>query len=186
MSPDSQQAPLRPPHPLAVELIERLRERPGVPVLEVGRGSGRNRAALERAGHVVVDFDDEESEPVAAAISTHALLHGSAADIAAVLARIAGRLAPGAPFYVTFGSVRDARYRKGDRLETHTFAPHNGDERGVAHTFYDEVRLRKLLERDWFIESLEERDVDIIAGAWAHETMPLERSVHWFARLTRR
>lgn len=187
MSPDSpQQQPLRPPHPLALELIERLRQRPGAPVLEIGTGSGRNRAALERAGHPVVDIAAAAAAPHAAAISTHALLHGMPAGIAGLLARIFDRLEPNAPLYATFGSVRDARYGEGERLDEHTFAPLDGDERGVAHTFFDEARLRAMLECDWIVETLEERAVDEIAGAWAHQTTPLKRSVHWFARLKRR
>ena len=60
------------------------------------------------------------------------------------------------------------------------------DERGVAHTFFDESRLRELLARHFEIESLTEHDVDEIAGSWAHQHRPLNRAVHWFAIATKR
>lgn len=120
------------------------------------------------------------------ALSTHALLHGTEAEISALLDRIANQLAPGAPLYGTFGSVRDARNGRGEQRGQHTFAPLDGDERGIAHTYFDEPRLRALLERQFSIESLEERDVDTIAGTWAHQEQPLERAVHWFAIAAKR
>jgi hypothetical protein len=187
MSPDSpQNEPLRPPHPLALELIERLRERPRALVLEIGRGSGRNRRALEAAGFAVSDIEDASSNLCAAAISTHALLHGTPDSIAAMLSRISRRLEASATLYATFGSQRDSRYGQGVQLGRQTFAPENGDETGVAHTYFDEGQLRRLLGDEWVIESLEEHDVDEVAGAWAHQQQPLKNSVHWFARLRKR
>ena len=181
-----QNEPLRPPHPLALELIERLGERHHAPILEIGRGSGRNRSALEAAGYNVIDVDEPATTPAAAAISTHALLHGSPQEIAATLSRIVQRLERGAVFFATFGSQRDARYGEGTRLGPLTFAPESGDEAGVPHTYFDETELRRLLERDWIVESLEERNVDRIAGSWAHQKRPLKDSIHWFARLMKR
>jgi len=49
---------IRPPHPLAARLVERLRERPESRILDFGAGSGRNSAALRRAGYDVVTVDD--------------------------------------------------------------------------------------------------------------------------------
>ncbi|HUA09530.1 MAG TPA: hypothetical protein VMA98_09670, partial [Candidatus Acidoferrales bacterium] len=74
MTSDSPEALSRPPHPLALALIERLRERPGAEVLEVGAGSGRNTPALIAAGLRV--GSEPARGPYAAALSTHALLHG--------------------------------------------------------------------------------------------------------------
>ena len=73
MTSDSPEAVPRPPHPLALDLIERLRDRPGARVLEIGAGSGRNTRALIGAGLRVQAPPD--SGPYAAALSTHALLH---------------------------------------------------------------------------------------------------------------
>ncbi len=187
MSPDSpKNEPLRPPHPLAVELIERLRGRPGAPILEIGRGSGRNRRALEAAGHDVSDLSERQTAPCAAAISTHALLHGTPVSIAERLSQISGRIERDAPLFATFGSKRDARYGEGKQLGRDTYASENGDEAGVPHTYFDESQLRVLLAGDWIIESLEEHDVDEVAGSWAHQERPLKNSVHWFARLRKR
>ena len=187
MSPNSpQNEPLRPPHPLALELIERLRHHPRASVLEIGRGSGRNRRALEAAGYTVIDIDERSGESAEAAISTHALLHGSPDEIATLLLCIADRLERGAVLFATFGSPRDARYGEGTELGPQTFAPDDGDEAGVPHTYFDEPQLRRLLENGWIIESLEEHDVDEIAGSWAHKKRPLKNSVHWFARIVKR
>jgi hypothetical protein len=99
------------------------------------------------------------------------------------LERIAAALQAHAPFYATFGSTNDARYGHGSKIEPFVFAPQGGDEDGVAHVFYDRERLTASLERLFVIESLDETSVDAIAGRWAHEQRPLERAVHWFARL---
>lgn len=179
MSPDSPERAVRPPHPLALELIERLRGRAGAAVLEVGAGSGRNTRALCDAGFSVVGLDD--GVKAAAAISTHALLHGTPDSIAQLLAQIARRLEPDAPFFVTFGSVRDRRFGEGTRIAENVYAPDEGDERGVPHAFFDETSLRRLLEPQWRIESLREEPVDDVAGRWAHEQRPLHGAFHWFA-----
>jgi len=187
MSPRSpRHEPLRPPHPLALELIARLKDSKSARVLEIGRGSGRNAAALDAAGYGVGNLDAPEPSRYDAALSTHALLHGTPQSIALLLTRIATRLHAGGPLYATFGSVRDARYREGTRIEEHVFAPVDGDERGVPHAFFDEVRLREMLEDEWIVESMREIDVDAIAGSWAHQLKPLERSMHWFVVVRRR
>lgn len=147
-------------------------------VLEIGAGSGRNTIALEGAGITVLA---PGQGPADAALSTHALLHGTLESIAERLDQIAAQLRPGAPLYGTFGSVRDARFGEGDRLGAFTFAPTDGDERGVAHTFFDEPRVRALIERRFVVESLVERGVDAVVGTWAHPQSPLESAVHWFA-----
>lgn len=184
MPPDSPQPLPRPPHPLALELIDRLRDRAGAAVLEIGAGSGRNTRALRDAGFSVVVLDDDVT--VAAALSTHALLHGTRASIAATLARIARRVEPHGALFITLGSMRDARYGRGTFIEERVYAPEDGDERGVPHAYFDEPGVRELLNHDWMLESLRETDVDAIAGSWAHQQAPLHDAVHWFVVATRR
>jgi hypothetical protein len=185
MSHNSPQPAVRPPHPLALALIERMRERPGALILEIGAGSGRNTAALKRAGFAVVEFESAQSA-CAAALSTHAMLHGRMDEIEARLARIAGLLDAGAPFYATFGSASDARFGTGVSIAPNVYAPETGDEAGVAHAYFTRDALCALLERHFTVVGLEERGVDEIAGAWAHERQPLRDAVHWFVRAERR
>ncbi len=177
---------MRAAHPLARELVARLPR--GARILEIGHGSGRNHRALEAAGLDVVHFDPEvaSSPPALAAISTHALLHGAPDAISELVSRIALNLIPGAPFAATFGSTRDARYGAGIRIGPVTFAPSEGDERGVAHSYYDEAGLRKALDERFTIEKIREVEVDDIAGKWAHERAPLRGAVHWFVLAHRR
>jgi hypothetical protein len=176
---------------LAERLIERLQPKPGARVLDFAAGSGRNSAALRRAGFTVVEIDDcraAEASPLPqtlgsfdAAISTHGLLHGTAASIGTLVGDIAGRLDAAGLLYATFGSQRDARFRAGDRIDDLTYAPSDGDERGVAHTYFEGAALRAVLEPFFAVESLAEHDADGSAGAWAHSQQPLHGAVHWFA-----
>jgi SAM-dependent methyltransferase len=176
------------PHPLAKRLIERVRA--GC-VLDFACGKGRNSAALRRAGLCVVAIDDgaaESSAPLkaideifVAALSTHGLLHGRVPHVAAKLRSIAERLAPNGLLYATFGSAGDARFGQGTRIDDWTYAPAEGDERGVAHAFFDRARLERLLEEHFTIETLEEHAVDEVAGSWAHQQTPLTGAIHWFA-----
>ena len=178
----------RPAHPLAADLIDRLRREEGNRVVEIGGGSGRNTRALQAAGlRVIVIPDGQPFPPLGpgvfdGALSTHALLHGSPETIARLVALIARSLKPGAPLYATLGSTRDARFGVGTAIGPWTFAPSGGDEAGVAHTFFDRERLLAMLEEHFTIESLAERDVDDIAGRWAHERKPLRGSAHWFVK----
>lgn len=179
MTPDSPQPANRPPHPLALALITRLADRPRACVLEVGGGSGRNTRALIEAGFRVVGLSD--GVICAAALSTHALLHGTRDEVRHLLTEIFEHLAPGAALFATFGSVGDTRYGRGTRIAEGTYAPVSGDERGVPHAFFDETSLRAVFEPDWRIESLREEMVDAIAGSWAHVEQPLHGARHWFA-----
>ncbi len=124
--------------------------------------------------------------PAMAAISTHALLHGSPEAISELMGDIARALSPGAPLAATFGSMLDARFGTGTRLGPITFAPSEGDERGVAHSYYDEAGLRRALDERFRIADLREVEVDDIAGGWAHERAPLRGAVHWFVLAHRR
>lgn len=177
-----------PAHPLALALMQRLH--PSARVLEIGSGRGRNTHALREAGFEVVTLDDAAaasadalsslSGPFEAALSTHALLHGTFQIVDERIGAIAHLLVPNGFFCATFGSMNDARFGKGERVAENSFAPAEGDERGIAHVFYDETRLRSLLETYFEIELIEEQHVDDIAGGWAHPTSRLQGAFHWF------
>jgi Methyltransferase domain len=179
------------PHPLAAALIKRLHFRPESRVLDFGAGSGRNGDALRRAGFAVVTVGDDAAASEAAALaltgrfdaalSTHGLLHGSPRSVEARLRAIASRLGNDGLLYATFGSKHDSRFGRGERIDDSTFAPDDGDERGVPHAYFDREQLRALLELDFEIESLQEQSVDDVAGAWAHRELPLAGAYHWFA-----
>ena len=176
---------LRRPHPLAVALIERLQTQPGAAVIDFGAGSGRNTSALQAAGFNVCGVRDSETATFTpahefdAAVSTHALLHGTNSTVVSMLQSLANGLKPHAPFYATFASKHDSRYGQGTRIERGVFAPDTGDEAGVAHVYFDEAGLRGVLGPYFVIEALEERNVDAVVGRWAHEQRP-DGSVHWF------
>jgi SAM-dependent methyltransferase len=192
MPPSSpeQHAPTRPPHPLALRLIDRLRggrsER--ARVLDFACGSGRNAAALSRAGFDVTQVEDAVAErtagavpnaPFAAVISTHGFLHGTAAEIGERAGMVARALVPGGLFYACFGSTRDARFERGQRIDDRTFAPQEGDERGVPHAFFSRAQLAELLGGFYAVETMDECCVDEIAGTWAHPGAALSRAYHW-------
>jgi hypothetical protein len=181
------------PHPLAVELIERIGAQSGRHILELGCGRGRNTGALREAGLRAEAIPDDLLLPPPAlaagqfdaALSTHGFLHGLPRDIRALLEITADALKSKAPLYGTFASTRDARFGKGTQIDDQTYAPDSGDEVGVAHVYYDEIMLREVLEPLFEIESLEEVSADALVGRWAHAQMP-SGTVHWFARLRKR
>jgi hypothetical protein len=195
MPPTSpEHASVRPPHPLAVELIAVLGAG-GARVIDFASGSGRNARALGAAGFEVVEIGDSIATAAtierangsfAAVLSTHGLLHGTVAAIDASLEAIAAKLDPGGRLFATFGSTHDARFRLGVEIERFVYAPLDGDERGVPHAFFDESRLMALLEGRFVVESVEERTADDIAGDWAHREKPLRSSAHWFVRARKR
>jgi|SRR5579884_19673 len=175
------------PHPLAAQLVHRLRAQPDAYVLDLGCGRGRNTDALESAGHRVYSVADDRVHEILtgtlfdAAISTHALLHGTRESCEALLSSVARSLKPAAPFYAAFASSSDARFGKGVRIDAQTFAPLEGDEHGVPHVYFDRVQLQSLLEPHFVLESLEQRAVDEVVGSWAHPVRPAG-TVHWFVR----
>jgi SAM-dependent methyltransferase len=184
-----EQSTIRPPHPLAIELSVRLRDRAGARVLDYCAGSGRNGAFLRENGFEVVAVDDvdatsfDRASPVAeyaGIVSSHGLLHGYAPAMTARIAALAGRLETGGWLCATFGSRRDARCGTGIRLDEATFAAADGDEAGVPHAYFDESSLRALLAPYFDVALLSERDATQTAGRWAHTT-PLNDAVHWFA-----
>ena len=180
------------PHPLAAALIARYRDA-GLegPVLEVASGVGRNTRALTEAGIRVVATRDEESytqlpggrNAYAAALSTHGYLHGSTDKLRAGFADLRRVLRPGAPIFVTLGSIKDARFGFGLALDERTYAPGDGPEKGVPHAYFDRETIADVL-RGYAIESLDERGVDTVVGRWAHA--PAETGLwHWFVIATR-
>ena len=198
------------PHPLATRLAAELAPRTGARVLILGAGNGRNVPPLLHAGARVDILEEEPARAIAAmtrfaaqprvrvtrgryagpypfagsfdaALSTHALLHGTPAAIGAALTAVRNRLVPGAPLFATFGSQRDPRYGRGTAVAPGTFAADSGDEAGVPHAYFDEPALRALLA-GFSVRELGESAAS--AGSWAHavETAAL---VHWFALLER-
>ncbi|MBV9272203.1 MAG: methyltransferase domain-containing protein [Candidatus Eremiobacteraeota bacterium] len=158
-------------------------------VLDVGTGSGRNARAIRAAGF---DVDAIEDTHVAsglpccadtnydAIISTHAFLHGDTSDAARNVAAARAALRAGGLLYATFASYRDARFGKGTKVDAQTFSPHEGDETGVPHVYFEEAQLRALLQPAFEIDSIEEHDADTIVGRWAH--VAPSGIVHWFVR----
>jgi hypothetical protein len=159
-------------------------------------GRGRNSKALLAAGLTVVAVEDAAAASKTpfngvegsfeAVISTHGFLHGIAVDVAARLDAIAHRLESQGLLYATFGSTRDARFGEGRRIDNSTFAPTAGDERGVAHAYFDRHEIGTMLQRHFEIESLDEHVVDDVAGRWAHSARPLDNAVHWFVKARKR
>jgi hypothetical protein len=108
------------PHPLAERLIERyLASGLSGPVLEVAAGVGRNTRAFEAAGIPIAATGDDdpytqlpgERDSYAAGFSSHGYLHGATAKVRAGLAELRRVLRPGAPIYITLGSIHDDRAR---------------------------------------------------------------------------
>jgi hypothetical protein len=185
----------------------------GARVLVLGLGSGRHLPALRAAG-LLVDAVESDPERAAAgvqrwageagiriararyggplpfassfdgALSTHALLHGQAGEVAAALGAVSNRLRPGAPFNFTLGSNEDPRCGRGTQLGPATWAAVDGTEAGVAHTYFDRVAARALLA-GWEIESLEVRPAAQTAGRWGHTPAETEELIHWFVRARR-
>jgi hypothetical protein len=200
-----------PPHPLAVELAERLGSGTPRRCLLLGIGRGRNLAPLLAAGAGVDAIEDDPkraraalgrsaatadvrvalagyagpypfSGPYAGALSTHALLHGEPAAVAAAMAATHSLLERGAPFFFTLGNKHDPRFGSGVFTAPDTYARETGAERGVAHCYFDAAGVEALLD-GFALERLEERSAT--AGTWAHDADEAERIVHWFVRAHR-
>jgi hypothetical protein len=176
-------------HPLALRLIENLHAAHATgPVLEIGNGSGRNTRALRAAGLNVIATDDAalytqlpaRRASIAAALSTHAYLHGTAPKLRAGIAELGRVMRTGAQAYLTLGSVEDVNYGFGEAIDELTFAPGDGPEAGIPHVYFDRDGVVQLL-RGLAIESLELVDVDAIVGRWAHADDEPPGKRHWFA-----
>ncbi len=182
----------QPAHPLAARLAQRYRELGlSAPVIEIAAGSGRNTRYLTAAGIAIVATRDDESytqlpggrNAYAAALSTHGYLHGVMPKLRLGLAELRRVLRPGAPICITLGSIEDARFGLGTALDDTTFAPGDGEEAGVPHTYFDREGVRELLEPFFAIESLEHVNVDDIVSRGAHGA-PLGMW-HWFVQAQR-
>lgn len=179
-------------HPLAERLIVTARERPlDGPVIEIGLGSGRNTRALVEAKIPLVSVPDDvpytqlpgARDTYGAALSTHAYLHGVTSKLRAGIGELRRVLRPGAPAFLTLGSIADARYGLGVPLDERTFAPGDGDEAGIPHAYFDRDGVIELLF-GFTIDRMDEVAVDDIAGRWAHPNAEGGR-VHWFVEAHR-
>jgi hypothetical protein len=188
-SPSAQSA-----HPLARVLLAFAADRPlAGPVIEVGSGSGRNTRALVDAGLQIVSVPDEvpytqlpgTHETYAAALATHAYLHGTTAKLRAGFGELRRVLRPGAQIYVTLGSLRDARYGLGVPFDERSFAPGEGDEVGIPHAYFDRDGVTEIFEGLFVVDQAEEAAVDEIVGRWAHTDDAVKGRVHWFVRAHR-
>ena len=177
-------------HPLAHALLGFVAEQPlSGPVIEVGQGSGRNTRALVDAAVQVVPVPDDvpytqlpgAREMYGAALSTHAYLHGTFDKLRAGMAELRRVLRPGAPVFITLGSIRDARYGLGVPFDERSFAPGDGDEAGIPHAYFDRDGILELVRGFFEVESAEEVEADEVVGRWAHGDAPAGR-VHWFVR----
>jgi hypothetical protein len=176
------------PHPLAVRVSHE--QRTGDRVLVVGPGRGRSLGVLAAAGLSVETAEagdvllDTQRGPYAAVLSTHALLHGTPAAVAARCARILERLTNGGRLYATFGSVRDPRFGTGTAVDG-GWAPNEGDEAGVVHAYFDRSALEAALA-GFLLLCASEHDVRETVGRWAHAPDAVLRpSVHWFVEARR-
>ncbi len=120
-----------------------------------------------------------------AALSTHALLHGTAREVELAVRTLAHHLVEHGVLFATFGSTRDPRFASGDRIDAYSRAPRDGSERGVVHAYFDERRLRTMLA-SFAIERCEEASASESAGRWAHDAAEAASLVHWFVRAKRR
>ncbi len=212
ITPAQSQAP--PAHPLAVALADELAGARAPRVLLLGIGSGRNVPPFAAIGATLAVVEDDPARAreaatafaalpafriarctyagpypfaggFAAALSTHALLHGRIATIERAVASIAGRVVAGGALYATFGSTRDPRFAAGAPVEAFASAPREGSERGIIHAYFDEPRLRALLNA-FSIEAMDEAPAGETAGAWAHDAREAQALRHWFVRARKR
>ncbi len=200
-------------HPLALELARALAGREPAPgALLLGVGSGRNIPVLLACGAFVEAVEPDERRArlaranfpqrelritnapfagpyaqiaFAGALSTHALLHGREDEIAASIEAVRSALAPRGLLYATLGSTSDPRYGRGRAMSAGTYAPIDGSERGVPHTYFNACEARALL-RGFDVETLEERPAAETAGRWAHSAQEARTLVHWFVRASAR
>ena len=181
-------------HPLAAQLLAFVAERPlSGPVIEVGQGSGRNTRALVAANVQVVPVADDvpytqlpgARDSYGAGLSTHAYLHGTFDKLRLGMAELRRVLQPGAPIFITLGSIQDARYGLGIPFDERSFAPGDGDEAGIPHAYFDRDGVLELMRGFFTIDAAEEVEVDAIVGRWAHGDQEPAGRVHWFVRAHR-
>ncbi len=198
------------PHPLARALASAVVRGSTARVLVLGTGNGRNVTPFTQIGLNVDILEQDETRareaaaryaagglvrvhasdyagpyPIdggfAGALSTSALLHGTANAVARSVAAVRSALRQGAPFFCTLGSTRDPRFGRDRRIDDQTFAPEIGSEAGVAHAYFDESQLRAVFS-GFEIDELREGSAAETVGAWAHTSDEAATIVHWFVR----
>ncbi len=205
-----------PPHPLARALANAVVRDSAARILVLGSGNGRNVTPFTQNGFPVDILEQDETRAreattryaagglvrvhasdyagpypfesgFAGALSTSALLHGTADAIARSVAAVRSALRKDAPFFCTLGSTRDPRFGRDRRIDAQTFAPETGSEAGVAHAYFDEPQLRAVFS-GFEIDELREGSAAETVGAWAHTNDEAATIVHWFvrARVTKR
>ena len=176
------------PHPLATDLALLYRKQPlSGSVIEIAAGSGRTTRFLVESGIPVVSTRDDESYTqlpggrgsYAASISTHGYLHGTIPKLRLGFAELRRVLRPGAPIFITLGSIHDARFGLGIAYDEATFAPGDGAEAGIPHVYFDRAGAIEVLAPAFTVALLDEVEVDAIVGRWAHESP--SGMCHWFA-----
>ncbi len=194
-------------HPLAHLLVTKLAGCGGRARI-VGIGSGRNLAPFLAAGIGVdvLESDPERADAIrarygaavpvvraaydetpaagergayAGVLATHALLHGTSRTHAAAIAGVRASLAADGILCATFGSTRDPRASRGERLDRMTTVERDGPEANVPHVFHDRATLGAAL-RDFTIVDAYEASAAESAGRWAHDARDAETIVHWF------
>jgi hypothetical protein len=161
----------------------------GVPVDVLEQDETRAREAIARLanGPLVRVHAGAYAGPYAfeggfaGALSTSALLHGTADAVRQSVAAVRLALRHDAPFFFTLGSTLDPRFGDGRRIDEQTFAPESGSEAGVAHAYFDESRVRTMLS-GFEIDELTEGSAAETIGAWAHTNDEAATIVHWFVR----
>ncbi len=202
-----------PPHPLARALANAVVRDSTARILVLGSGNGRNVTPFTQNGFPVDVLEQDETRAreaaaryangslvrvhagayagpytfeggVAGALSTSALLHGTADAVRQSVAALRLMLRHDGPFFFTLGSTRDPRFGHGRRIDDQTFAPESGSEAGVAHAYFDESQIRAMLP-GFQIDELTESSAAETVGAWAHTSDEAATIVHWFVRARR-
>jgi SAM-dependent methyltransferase len=155
------------PHKRLGEFLERLPGKEQPRVLDIGSGAGRHVIEMARRGIKVVGGDISEvglrstqtwlgeegldaglvrmdmtalpypDESFDGVLSLYVIYHNPLASIRKSFAEIWRVLKPGGRAFVNFLSKRGARYGNGEEIETDTFLPDTGEDRGQPHHYSD-------------------------------------------------
>ena len=208
-SGDGLPRPPEPPvaHPLAYVLASAVAGRTGR-VRIVGIGSGRNLAPFLAAGIGVDVLESDvaradalrarygDAVPIVRAaydaaasggergryvgvLATHALLHGTSRSLTAALANVRDSITAGGTLCATFGSTRDPRSARGERLDAMTTVERDGPEANVPHVFHDRAALEAALRGFTIVDAYEASAAESV-GRWAHDERDAATIVHWF------
>lgn len=188
------------PHEMAIQLVDRLADKPGALILDLGCGAGRHVAYLREQGFRVEGMDisrtglsyahqrfdpaksvpnlvqaDMTALPYAsgafdALITIYVIFHNSLAGLRQSISEIDRVLKPGGLAALTFQSRRSCRYGSGQEIEPHTFLPDSGVDAGISHHFSDLEELSRELN-GWIVRSVELHE-DVVENK--------VRSSHWW------